>query len=233
MNLPPLYPARLLRRYQRFLADLQLADGRQLTAHVPNTGSMRQCAEPGSAVAYSLVDNPRRKYAATLELVQVAGAWVDINTQRSNRVVEEALRAGWLADLAGFRVLPEQRLGASRLDFLLQGTGGPVWLEVKNVTLMSTPVCAGFPDAVSERGRRHLLELMAARQQGQRAVLLFLVQRPEARLFAPAADIDPAYARQFEAALQAGVEVQVWQTAVTGDKLPCQVQIVRRLPFIV
>lgn len=229
MKLPPLEAGTLLRRYQRFLADIESADGTRLTAHTPNTGSMRQCAVAGSAVLFSRSCQPKRKYPCTLELIRVDDAWVDINTQRSNKVVAEALAMGTLDDLRGYQVLPEQKFGTSRIDFLLRKGTQRLWLEVKNVTLMGSAVCACFPDAVTERGRRHLQELMAARAQGDRAVILFLVQRAAARLFSPAGDIDPAYAEQLRAALAVGVEAYAFRTQTS----PEQTQIVERIPVVV
>ncbi|MDY0189713.1 MAG: DNA/RNA nuclease SfsA [Desulfuromonas sp.] len=233
MKLPELTAGRLLRRYKRFLADIELEDGRQITVHTPNTGSMTQCAVAGSKVLFSQSSNEKRKYPCTLELIEVAGSWVDINTQRSNKVVGEALISGAIEGLAGYQVLSEKKLVASRIDFLLEPEEDSqqqrVWLEVKNVTLMGSSVCACFPDAVTERGRRHLQELILARQQGDRAVIFFLIQRAEAKLFSPAVDIDPAYAQQLRDALVAGVEVYAGQSATTPDST----QIVRRLPVVV
>jgi sugar fermentation stimulation protein A len=190
---------------------------------------MRQCAIPGSAVLFSRSDNLKRKYSCTLELIQIDGAWVDINTQRSNRVVEEALRGGTIAGLTGYEVFPEQKLGASRIDCMLQKGEERLWLEVKNVTLMGSEVCACFPDAVTVRGRRHLQELMAACQDGERAVILFLVQRAAAKLFSPAGDIDPAYADQLRVALDAGVEPYACLTTTT----PTETSITSRIPVVV
>ena len=222
MKLPPLQSGTLVRRYKRFLAEIELADGSMFTAHTPNTGSMRQCAMPGYPVLFSRSDNAKRKYPCTLELIQVNGSWVDINTQRSNKVVAEALRAGTIDGLSGYSVFAEKKLGNSRIDFLLQRTVNGVeerlWLEVKNVTLMGSEVVACFPDAVTERGRRHLRELMAAREQGDRAVILFLIQRAEAQLFSPAGDIDPAYAEQLRLALDAGVEPYACRTHTSAEE---------------
>lgn len=233
MKLPPLQAGTLVRRYKRFLADIELADGSVFTAHTPNTGSMRQCAIAGSKVLFSTSDNPKRKYPCTLELIEVNGSWVDINTQRSNKVVAEALNQGTIGGLAGYDVQAEKKLGDSRIDFLLEKTVDGVdlrlWLEVKNVTLMASDVCASFPDAVTERGRRHLVELMSAKEQGDRAVILFLIQRSEAQLFSPAADIDPAYAEQLTLALNAGVEAYACRTETTAF----ETQIVERLPVVV
>lgn len=196
MKLPtPLIEGRLLRRYQRFLADVELDDGRIVTAHTANTGSMRECAIPGYPVLISLATGAKRKLLYNLELIRVNGHWVDIHTQRSNRVVEEALRRGWIADFAGFSIRPEYRFGDSRLDFFLQRGGEGVLLEVKNVTLTDGQGIACFPDAVTLRGQKHLRELLRAVQEGYRGVIFFLVQRGEAVAFCPADDIDPEYGR--------------------------------------
>lgn len=216
MQLPsPLMPGRLLRRYQRFLADVELADGRVVTAHTPNTGSMRQCAVPGNAVLLSRSDNPKRKLAWSWELVRVADGWVDINTHRANRVVEEGLRQGAVAGLTGYTVTPEYRFGASRLDFHLAKADAQALVEVKNVTLCCGPKVACFPDAVTVRGQKHLRELVAAAEAGWRAVIFFLIQRGEAEAFAPADDIDTEYGRLLRWAAGAGVEILAYRTIVT------------------
>jgi len=227
MDLPqPLLPGRLVRRYQRFLADVELADGRLVTAHTANTGSMRQCAVPGAAVLLSPSDNPKRKLAYSWELVQVEGHWVDINTHRANRVVEEALRNGSLEGLAGYRVRAEYPFGESRIDFLLESDTERVLVEVKNVTLCCGPQLACFPDAVTTRGQKHLQELMAARRDGWRAVIFFLVQRGEATGFTPADAIDPEYGRLLRQAVAQGVEARAYRTVVTpqanrvGTRIP-------------
>lgn len=227
MKLPaPLLPGTLLRRYQRFLADVELADGRVVTAHTPNTGSMRQCAVPGHEVLVSIAVNPARKLGYTLELIRVNGHWVDTHTHRTNRVVEEALRSGTIAELAGYQVTPEVRCGASRLDFGLERNGERVLVEVKNVTLLCGPDVACFPDAVTSRGQKHLRELLAVQQQGARAVIFFLVQRGEASAFTPADQIDPEYGRLLREVAAAGVEVLAYRSIVTpeenrvGERLP-------------
>lgn len=219
MNLPtPLQEGILVRRYKRFLADVELADGHIVTAHTPNTGSMKQCAVPGYRVLISENDNPLRKLKYTLELIQVAGHWVDTHTQRTNRVVEEALRNGWIEELQGDRLTTEQRFGASRIDFLLEQGNLKTLVEVKNVTLCCRPARACFPDAVSGRGQKHLRELWAARQQGYRAVIFFLVQRGEATDFCPADEIDPEYGRLLRESVAAGVEALAYKTVVTPQE---------------
>jgi sugar fermentation stimulation protein A len=229
MKLPqPLIEGVLVRRYQRFLAEVRLSDGTLVTAHTPNTGSMKQCAVPGHRVLLSRSSNPARKLAYTLELIRVAEHWVDTHTHRSNRVVEEALREGWLAGLRGYRVRPEFRFGESRMDFLLEKGGEKVLLEVKNVTLCCTPQQACFPDAVTLRGQKHLRELHVALSQGYRAVIFFLVQRGEATTFSPADAIDPTYGRLLREVCGAGVEALAYRTRVT----PAETRIAERLPVV-
>jgi len=226
VNLPaPLIEGVLLKRYQRFLADVKLADGRIVTAHTPNTGSMQQCAIPGFEVLLSLSDNPQRKLPYTLELIRVEGRWIDTNTQRANRVVEEGLANGTIPGLSGYTIVPEFRFGASRLDFMLEKPGERVLLEVKNVTLVDAAGRACFPDAVTTRGQKHLHELMAAAGQGWRTVILFLVQRREVDAFAPADHIDPVYGRLLRQALSAGVEAIAMRTRVTRNEVVIETQI--------
>jgi sugar fermentation stimulation protein A len=229
MQLPqPLLAGRLLRRYRRFFAEVELLDGQVVTAHTPNTGSMRQCAVPGQRVLLSLSANPARKLPYTWELVEVNGHWADVNTLRANRVVEEALRAGAIADFAGCTVRPEFPWGASRFDFLLERAGERTLLEVKNVTLCCADQLACFPDAVTERGQKHLRGLLQAKQEGWRAAVLFLVQRGEAAAFTPADAVDPEYGRLLRAAVAGGVEALAYRTRVT----PQTVTIDRALPVV-
>lgn len=239
MDLPqPLSPGRLLRRYQRFFAEVELADGSRITAHTPNTGSMLQCAVPGYPVLVSRNDDPKRKLRYTLELIRVNGFWVDTHTQRSNRVVEEGLRNGWIEGLEDGLISAEYRFGASRLDFHLDRGTEQVLIEVKNVTLTDGATTALFPDAVTSRGQKHLRELMAARTAGYRAVMVFLVQRGEADGFSPADRIDPLYGRMLREAAGAGVEILAYRTLVTpesnriGNRLPILLDQARNLDSI-
>lgn len=219
MKLPsPLIEGRLIRRYQRFLADVVLADGTTVTVHTPNTGSMLQCAVPGHRVLISRAANIARKYPFTLELIEVDGSWVDTHTLRTNRVVEEGLRKDWIAELTGCRITPEHRFGASRIDFLLENDKGKILVEVKNVTLIGPPGVACFPDAVTLRGQKHLRELMQACREGYRAVIFFLVQRGEAKAFSPADTIDPEYGRLLREAVGQGVEVLAYGSIVSPEE---------------
>ncbi|MCM2263988.1 MAG: DNA/RNA nuclease SfsA [Desulfuromonadales bacterium] len=229
MFLPqPLLEGRLLRRYQRFFAEVALHDGRTVTAHTPNTGSMKQCAVAGQRVLLSISANPARKLAYTWELVEVAGHWADVNTQRANRVVEEALRSGTVTPFAGGTVRPEFPWGISRFDFLVERGGERTLLEVKNVTLCDEEGRASFPDAVTERGQKHLRELLRAKGEGWRAAVLFLVQRGAATAFTPADAIDPEYGCLLREAVRGGVEALAYRTLVT----PMEVRVDRELPVI-
>jgi sugar fermentation stimulation protein A len=226
----PLVPARLIRRYKRFLADMVLeSDGREITAHCPNPGAMLGLAEPGLRCWLEPNDDPRRKLRFAWRLVELSGGHMaGIDATLPNRVVGEALREGAIAGLAGHdRVRPEVRYGrASRIDFLLEGAGPPLWLEVKNVHLRRISDWAEFPDCVTARGARHLDELSAMVAQGHRAAMLYLVQRSDCARFRLASDLDPAYARAFDAARNAGVEMLAYGTRISpagvdlGDQMP-------------
>jgi sugar fermentation stimulation protein A len=204
----PLRKGRLVRRYKRFLADVEI-EGRVETAHCANPGSMRGLADPGARVWLSHSARPGRKLPLTWELVEADGTLVGINTSLANRLAEEAIRHGRIASLAGYGdIRREVAYGeGSRVDFLLGGDGGPpCYLEVKSVT-MASGTLALFPDSVTARGTRHLAALAAMRRQGARAVMLFLAQRDDCDRFAVAAEIDPAYAAGLAAAQSAGVEI--------------------------
>ena len=227
----PLVPARLVRRYKRFLADVELDDGRIATAHCPNPGSMAGLAEPGMRIRL-MPAGPGRKLAWSWKLVELPGGhWAGIDTAVPNAVVGEALRAGAIAELSGYAsVRAEVAYGArSRVDFLLDGPGRPAaYVEVKNVHLRRAGDLAEFPDCVTARGARHLDELAAMVRAGHRAVILYLVQRTDCARMRLAADIDPAYAAAAQRAREAGVEVLCHGTRVDpsgvtlGPRLPVE-----------
>lgn len=218
----PLIEGRLLRRYQRFLADVETADGR-VVAHCPNTGSLLGCQAPGSRVWLSRSRNPARKLAYTWELVEADGVRVGIHTGRSNRLVEEALAAGVVGELEGYRL--ERREvryegSSSRADLLLScARGGLAYVEVKNVTAAVGGGIALFPDAVSSRGTRHLHEMMHVVSRGHRAVLVFCVQRSDVDEVRPADAIDPIYGRTLREALAAGVEAVAYRARVSPEEI--------------
>ncbi|WP_298440122.1 DNA/RNA nuclease SfsA [Geobacter sp.] len=230
MKLPPqLYPGALIRRYQRFLADVQLDDGTLVTAHCPNSGSMKGCNAPGSPVYLSRSDNPARKLAYTWELVLSDGFWAGINTGLPNRLVREAIEDGTIAELQGYGTIrPEVPYGTrSRIDLLLEGEKGRCYVEVKNVTLVEGER-ALFPDAVTERGQKHLRELMEVVRQGDRGVIFFVVQRGDGHAVAPADLIDPEYGRLLRQAAACGVEPLAYRALVT----PEEIRLVGRLPVV-
>lgn len=216
----------LRQRYKRFLVDVVLDDGYGLTAHCPNTGSMRGCSAPGSRVALSRSANPGRKYPWTLELVESGGVWVGVNTSRSNRLVREALEDGVIPDFGWIKeIVPEVRVGGStRLDFLLRSSQGKTYVEVKNCSLAEGGV-ALFPDAVTARGTRHLLELARLREQGNGAAILFCIQRGDAEIFRPADAIDPLYAKTLREVVRRGVGIMAWRARTT----PQEIRLERRI----
>ena len=214
MLLPaPLIPGRLIRRYKRFLADVALEGGGEVTAHCPNPGAMWGLNEPGIPVWLSRSDKPSRKLAHTLEVVQPReGVLAGINTSRPNALVAEALAEARLPEFAGYATVRREvpYAGRSRVDFLLSGPGRrDCYLEVKNVHMIRAGALAEFPDCVTARGARHMDDLAAMAAAGHRAAVLFVIQMTGAARFALAADIDPGYAAAFARARAAGVEVHV------------------------
>ena len=215
MKFPPLTDGRIIARYKRFLADVELPGGEVVTAHCPNTGSMKGCWAPGASVQLSAADNPKRKLRWTLERVDMGGGWVGVNTARVNHIIADFIAADAIPSLGGYEHLDkEPRYHApgfpnSRFDLLLRGEQrADCYVEIKNTTLPDGAyIC--FPDAVTERGRKHLELLQHAVRQGHRAVLVFAANRPEGKYFRAASDIDPAYAETLKRVRQAGVEIVV------------------------
>ncbi|SDG64689.1 DNA/RNA nuclease SfsA [Roseospirillum parvum] len=221
----PLLPGRLVRRYKRFMADVVLEDGREVTAHTPNSGSMMGVSDPGSRVWLSPADSPTRKLKFTLEIVEADGTLVGVNTGHPNRLVAEAAAEGAIPELAGYpETRREVRYGKnSRIDVLLSGSGRPpCYVEVKNVTLArgtGEGRAALFPDAVTARGAKHLAELADRVAAGERAVMVYLVQRDDCHRFQVAEDIDPAYLRALTEARAAGVEAIAYACTVKPDMI--------------
>ncbi|MDR3494859.1 MAG: DNA/RNA nuclease SfsA [Ancalomicrobiaceae bacterium] len=222
MQLPALIPGTLIRRYKRFLADIELDGGEIVTAHCANSGSMLGLATPGSRVHLSHSPDPKRKLAYSFELIEAHGGLVNVNTARANGVAAEAIAAGTLPAFAGYATLRrEVAYGVnSRVDILLEDPEkGRAYVEVKSVTLGRRPGLAEFPDAVTARGAKHLAELSDMVAEGHRAAMLFVVQVPESTGFSLAADIDPTYARAFAAARAAGVEAIAALATVTPEAI--------------
>jgi sugar fermentation stimulation protein A len=213
-----LTPATLLRRYKRFLADMRMADGSEITVHCANPGSMLSLAVAGRRCWLSHHAGAARKLAYSWELEEAPTGCIGINTARANTVVAEALAAGAIPELAGWPIVRREVPDgdASRLDFHLSGGGGPdCWLEVKSVTMSRRPGLAEWPDATSSRGARHLEALARLAAGGAKAALLFLVQRQDCTAFRVAGDIDPAYAAALAAVDREKVRILAYDCAVS------------------
>jgi len=206
----------LVQRYKRFLADVRLSDGQIVTAHCTNTGSMMGCKEPGSLVYISRSDKDGRKLLYTWEMLRINRAWVGINTMHPNRLVAEAVEAGTISELSDYTTIRREVMTrpGTRLDLSLEGRDGLCFVEVKNVTLAVAGVAA-FPDAISERGTKHLKELIRLRRKGHRAVVFFVIQRQDCHSFRPADEIDAEYGRWLRRAVKAGVEALPYRAKVT------------------
>lgn len=225
----PLVPGVLIRRYQRFLADVRLTDGSTVTAHCPNSGSMLSCLEPGAPVCCSANTDPRRRTAFTWEMIRINGAWVGVNTLIPNRLVAEAARLQALPLFGEVtEVATEVRIApGTRIDLVAMRPQGRLVVEVKNVTLARGDR-AEFPDAVTSRGAKHLRELIRLRQAGTACAMVYVVQRSDVRRFGPALDIDPEYGRLLAEARRAGVAV----CAVQAEVRPHAVCLRRQLPLL-
>lgn len=219
----------LLRRYKRFLADVELVDGRQITAHCPNTGAMTGCAEPGSKVWLSVSGSKTRKYPHTWELVETPEGMACVHSAKANQVVRSAFEAKVIPGFDAYsEIRAEVRYGdKSRADLLLEGPPGRVFVEVKSVTLCLADGQGLFPDAVSDRGRKHLRELAAILDDNTRAVMLYCAFHEGISRVSAAGDIDPGYREALAAATAAGVEVLAWGAEVSPGRLALS----RALPF--
>lgn len=226
-----LVEGRLIRRYKRFLADIQLPDG-VITAACPNTGSLMGCCEAGSRVWLSESDSATRKYRHTWELIEVGEVMVGINTGLPNALVSEAITNGTIGELSGYAAIRrEVAFGEerSRVDLLLQGAGREdCYVEVKNVTAAASKGVALFPDCVSERGSKHLRELMRLKALGLRPVQLYCVQRGDVKEVRPADGIDHEYGRTLREAIAAGVEVLAYRAEVTTR----EIRLAERIPVV-
>ncbi len=220
----------LIQRYKRFLADVRLANGAVVTAHCTNTGSMMGCKEPGSVVYLSRSDNVNRKLLYTWELIKANNTWVGINTMHPNKLVPEAVEIGVIAELRGFEsIRREVKVSAhTRLDLCLEGASGKCFVEIKNVTL-AVDGTAAFPDAVSERGTKHLKELMRLKRLGHRSAIVFVIQRGDCDSFRPADEIDQEYGRWLRRAIKAGVEALPYRAKVTPKEIILTERIATKL----
>ncbi len=228
---PKLQSATLIKRYKRFLADVMLDDGKVITIHCPNTGSMKNCDQIGATIWYSTSSSKTRKYPHTWEITSPSPRHkIGINTNRANGLVLEAIESGLVSELQGYKTIRtevpygEER---SRIDILLESDAKKCFVEVKNVTLFTGKGIGMFPDAVSIRATKHLRELVAMAQQGYRAVLFFCVQHTAIKKVCAAEEIDPNYGKALRESLEHGVEVLVY-----GAKISChEIKLTKKLEF--
>lgn len=226
---PHLTEGRPIKRYKRFLADVELAGGQTLTVHCPNTGAMTGCAEPGSVVWISDSRNPHRKYRYTLEMVASDQSRVGVNTAQANRLVAEALSEGRIAALADYDTIkPEAAIpdGQGRFDFRLSRKDRPdCYLEVKSMTLCRAGGLGAFPDAVSARALKHVEALIRRKRDGDRAVLLFCVLHTGVEIATTADDVHPEYGERLKVAVEEGVEVFAWKCSIEVEGLRLEREI--------
>ncbi|GAB3476718.1 DNA/RNA nuclease SfsA [Marinomonas epiphytica] len=228
-----LLSGRLIKRYKRFLADIELDTGEVITAHCPNTGSMKRCQQENARVWVSKSDNPKRKLAYTWELVEVDQQYLAcINTGYPNKLVGEAIKNGVIKELKGYQSMKaEVKYGEkSRIDWWLANDDEQCFVEVKNVTLLEEGNHGFFPDAVTDRGRKHLLEMAAMVKQGHRAVLVFCVSHTGIEEVAPAGYVDEKYARTFEQVIEQGVEVLAYRVDITTQGMKISHSVPVRAP---
>jgi len=216
----PLIHGRLIKRYKRFLADIELPGGEVITVHCPNTGTMLSCSTPGSAVALSVSDNPKRKYPHTLEMVKENSIWIGVNTTRTNGLVADAILGGEVTEFAKVDSIKREVKTSdhTRLDLQLFSATEEIYVEVKNCSLAENG-CAMFPDAVTTRGTKHLNELIRLKNDGKQSCIFFLVQRMDADRFAPASHIDSIYAKTLKEAATRGVMVLAYQADVNPETI--------------
>jgi sugar fermentation stimulation protein A len=218
---------KLIQRYKRFLADVELDNGEVVTAHCTNSGTMKSCLEQGAEVYLSPVNDPKRKTKFTWEMIKIDNGWVGINTSNPNLLAFEAIRDQKIAGLRGYEhIRREVKFGDSRIDVVAENDKEKCVIEVKNVT-MKEGICARFPDAVTARGKKHLETLTELKARGFRTVMLYVIQRSDIQLFGPAWEIDPAYSEALVNAMAAGVEIFPVMAQVT----PQRIEIKKIVPF--
>jgi len=219
----PLQAATLVKRYKRFLADVVTDEGREITVHCPNSGSMRGCSTPGSRVMLSTSANPKRKYPQTLEMVQEGNTWIGVNTMLTNKIVGEAILEGRIKELQKIDTLKREvkTSKSSRLDLLLERGDEKIYVEIKNCSLVEDG-WAMFPDAVTTRGTKHLNELASLVEQGYQGIIFFCIQRMDADRFRPAAHIDPVYAETLTEVLKKGVQILAYRAELSPEQIIVQ-----------
>ena len=215
----PLIAGKLVRRWNRFLSEVELENGEVVRAHCPNSGRMTTCNIPGAPVLIRFVDDPKRKLKYTWEHIHTGTHWVCINTNRANQVVKESLTQKLIPEFAHYaKVRPEFKVGKSRIDFLLENEDEKCFIEVKSVSYIEGEKCC-FPDAVTSRGLKHLHELIELKQEGHRAAMLFLTMSDQPKSFSPADHVDPEYCKALRDAKKAGVEILVYTCKSSEEEM--------------
>ena len=238
MQIDHLIPGFFIKRYKRFFIEVQLTDGTLVIAHSNNTGSMRSVLYDNAPVWLEFHDNPKRKLPYTLHLIQLStGGYVCVNTLFPNRLVEEAIGQDKIPELCPAEMLRHEipyGQENSRIDLYLRHLGTPTFVEVKNVTLMEPdlPQVAQFPDAITERGQKHLRELIHTKKSGNRAVMFYLISRTDCHSFQSAAHIDPHYATLLDQAVEAGVEVYAYQLSISFQPHSVRLMVTHRVPYL-
>ncbi|MCB0280182.1 MAG: DNA/RNA nuclease SfsA [Calditrichaeota bacterium] len=221
--------AKIIRRYKRFLADLIIDEtNEKVVAHVPNTGAMTNCWEAGWPALLSISDNPNRKLKYTLEMTHNGATWIGVNTANANRLAEEAIRNSIINELSTYdSIRREVKYGKnSRIDLLMESGTTRNYVEVKNVTLNSPSDFALFPDAITERGQKHIDELVQVMESGEKAALLFIIQREDVNYFEPAWEIDPVYSKKLREAQKRGLQILAYQCKLSPD----EISVTKQLP---
>lgn len=224
---PKLVPGKLIRRYKRFLADIELQSGEVVLAHCTNSGSMKSCLEDGAPVFLTPVNDPKRKTKFTWEMIFINQGWIGINTNVPNKIAYEAVKNGSIEKLKGYStVKTEVTFEDSRFDIYAVNDTEKCFIEVKNVS-MKVNEYARFPDSVTSRGKKHLLTLIKAKSQGYRAVMLYIIQRTDIDIFGPAWDIDKDYSKTLVEAHKRGVEI----IAIIASVNPKSIEIQKEIPY--
>jgi len=222
-----LIPGKLIKRYKRFLADVELEDGLVVTAHCTNSGSMKSCLEEGAPVYLSPVNDPKRKTKFTWEMIYINNGWVGINTMVPNKLAFEAIKDGSIEKLSNYtKIKREVTFGDSRFDIYAENDHEKCFIEVKNVT-MKDGKYARFPDAVTSRGKKHLETLMEVKKQGMRAVMLYIIQRMDVEIFGSAWDTDPEYSESLVKAYKNGVEI----IPMVAEVSPTEIRLLKEIDF--
>ena len=222
MKFKNLVPGKILKRYKRFLTDIELENGEIITAHLANTGSMKTCWQPSWPVLLSYHDNPNRKLKYSVEMINNGETWIGVNTQLTNKIVKNSIENSLIPELADYaNIQSEKKVEKSRIDLYLTNhkIKKNCYVEIKNVTLLGNNKTALFPDAPTERGQKHINDLMKLKEIGHRVCMFYLVQREDIEIFTPSKEIDPKYSELLGNAYKRGLEILVYKCKLTPQSI--------------